>query len=81
MSCNCRQKIDELLKPKGLRLRDKNVCVRVINGIATCAYTIQTEKIIKSKNGKTPDIFMTHCPFCGKEYNPESDNETEANHA
>jgi len=71
MSCNCRGKIDSILETKGLRLSDKGTCIRMVEGVATLAHTVSTEYITKGKRGKTPEIFMTHCPFCGKEFHPE----------
>ncbi|MGI5868661.1 MAG: hypothetical protein ACOX9C_04345 [Kiritimatiellia bacterium] len=70
--CTCWDDINALLAPKGLRLSERDVYVRIVDGVEETRHSHPTEPIDPDSGAVQCCILMTHCPFCGKPYAEKS---------
>lgn len=72
MSCDCIDRINEQLKPKGLTL---SLALTYRGNKFTTAIPIATEQLLPVKRKKeTPSVYASFCPWCGSqcvEFTPE----------
>lgn len=69
MNCDCIKRIDDKLKPKGLKLSKKLLLFAVgekqLGLSMACAWPLERLDGKQLRGGDPRTLRMSHCPFCG----------------
>ncbi len=70
MTCNCYEESRAQLQAEGLQFSDKCKAMRVVDNKLSMhlGFPTQTTDGKKPKCGQATFVFLSFCPFCGKEY-------------
>ena len=79
MMCDCYQKVDEKLKPKGFKLASKLFLYKVQEADLTLKHVmvLPVERLdgARMKRGDPKTVEISYCPFCGKKQSEKSDEQ------